>query len=124
MKHIICPYCSCPVALVDSKIIYGKSYGQIYLCLVCGAYVGCHPGGTRPLGTPADRATRTARYMAHQAFDPLWKRGQMTRRQVYAWLSQRMRLPPEQTHIGMFDQAQCCRVMQLCAERNKAYDGK
>ena len=36
--------------LVDSAVIYGRSYGPIYLCIICGAYVGCHPGSTRPPG--------------------------------------------------------------------------
>lgn len=32
----------------------------------------------------------------------------------YAWLSQQMGLPPEQTHIGMFDVDQCKRVVEIC----------
>ena len=117
-----CPRCHCPTMLVDSAVIYGRSYGPIYLCIICGAYVGCHPGSTRPLGTPADRATRTARHMAHQVFDPLWKSKRMTRRAAYAWLSRQMGLPPEKTHIGMFNQEQCCRVIQLCAGRTERLD--
>ena len=45
-----CPRCHCPTMLVDSAVIYGRSYGPIYLCIICGAYVGCHPGSTRPPG--------------------------------------------------------------------------
>ncbi|EHM39185.1 hypothetical protein HMPREF0372_03848 [Flavonifractor plautii ATCC 29863] len=60
--------------------------------------------------------------MAHQAFDPLWKSKRMTRRAAYAWLSQQMGLPPEKTHIGMFNQEQCCKVIRLCTGRTKAHD--
>ena len=116
-----CPHCHCPTILVDSKVIYKASYGPIYLCLLCGAYVGCHPGSVRPLGSPADRATRVARRMAHEAFDPLWRRGSMTRSEAYAWLAKQMGLPTEQTHIGMFTAEQCCRVMQICAKRTTAH---
>lgn len=27
-----CPYCGYEAKLVDSKIIYGKSYGKAYVC--------------------------------------------------------------------------------------------
>lgn len=114
-KTIICPYCSCPTFLVDSKVIYGRSYGPVYLCLICGAYVGCHSGGTRPLGSPANKALRTARHLAHAAFDPLWQSHRMSRSRAYSWLAQQMGLPEEKTHIGMFDLDQCAQVMRICA---------
>lgn len=114
--HVICPHCNCPTVLLDSAIIYGQSYGYIYFCIICGAYVGCHTGSTRPLGTPADKALRTARRMAHQAFDPIWKGRCMSRSGAYAWLSQEMGLSVENTHIGMFDLAQCAKVMQICSK--------
>lgn len=115
---VICPRCNCPAMLVDSVVVYGRSYGKIYLCLVCGAYVGCHPGGVKPLGTPADKATRTARSMAHQTFDAIWKSHRMSRSGAYRWLSQQMGLPPEKTHIGMFDQEQCSQVIRICTGGN------
>lgn len=43
----ICPYCGKPTEFVDSSVIYGRSYGMIYLCRDCRAYVGVHKG-TRP----------------------------------------------------------------------------
>lgn len=115
MPAVYCPYCNLPTILTDSCILYGKSYGPIYLCLICGAYVGCHPRSTRPLGTPADKATRTARRMAHEVFDAIWKSGRTRRSSAYAWLSQQMGLPPEKTHIGMFTKEQCTEVIRICA---------
>jgi hypothetical protein len=42
MSNPICPYCNQESQFVDSSVIYGKSYGMIYLCSDCDAYVGCH----------------------------------------------------------------------------------
>ena len=46
MKEVYCDYCGRRAEFVDSKVIYGKSYGMIYLCRCCPgyAYVGVHKG--------------------------------------------------------------------------------
>lgn len=44
----------------------------IWAC-ACGAYVGCHPGTTAPLGTPAGPKTREARSYVHRRLDPIWQ---------------------------------------------------
>lgn len=117
-SEVICPRCGCPTMLLEASHVYGFGYqGRIWFCLICGAYVGCHPGSTKALGTPADKATRFARRLAHQAFDPLWRSRRMSRSGAYQWLADQMGLPPEKTHIGMFDQAQCGQVIRICAER-------
>lgn len=114
----VCPYCGCPTALVTADYIYGdrahESNRYLYYCLICGAYVRCHKGGTVPMGTPADRNTRQARRQAHREFDRIWKRRKMTRWEAYLWLSEQMGLPQDKTHIGMFDADQCARVVHLC----------
>jgi hypothetical protein len=51
---------------------------------------------------------------AHDAFDPLWKEGRMKRKEAYKWLSERMGLHVNDTHIGMFDADQCRRVVGVC----------
>ena len=69
-----CPYCGSRARLVDSTAIYGRSYGMTWVCErypSCGAYVGCHPGTTTPLGRLADKKLRAAKKAAHAAFDPL-----------------------------------------------------
>lgn len=120
---VICPYCHCPTALVPARYVYGKrAYDprqKLYFCLICGAYVGCHKTGPVPMGLPADRATREARRQAHEAFDTLWKCRKMTRWEAYLWLSEKMGLPQDKTHIGMFDAKQCAKVVRLCKERWK-----
>ena len=111
----ICPYCGGVPVLTDSAEIYnGRSYGPVYLCRKCDAFVGCHDGTVTPKGRLADRALREAKKQAHEAFDSLWRAGQMKRKEAYAWLSASMGTLPEYTHIGMFDIWQCREVIRLC----------
>lgn len=120
MKEVYCDYCGRRAEFVDSKVIYGKSYGMIYLCRCCPgyAYVGVHKGTDRPLGRLADMELRELKKLAHAAFDPLWKEGRFKghRKAAYAWLSEQMGLPQEKTYIGMFDTVRCERVVQICQE--------
>lgn len=120
MKEVYCDYCGRRAEFVDSKVVYGRSYGMIYLCRCHPGYafVGVHKGTDRPLGRLADMELRELKKQAHAAFDPLWKEGRFKghRKAAYAWLSEQMGLPQEKTHIGMFDTAQCERVVQICQE--------
>jgi hypothetical protein len=108
-----CDYCGRRAEFVDSKAVYGKSYGMIYLCRACGAYVGTHPGSSTPLGRLANAQLRKWKRAAHEAFDPLWKSKLFTRYDAYIWLAEKMRLPLEKTHIGMFDVPECKQVIKL-----------
>lgn len=119
MKTIACPYCGMRAEYVDSSEIYGKSYGMIYLCRPCDAYVGVHKGTSRPLGRLANAELRHWKIAAHAAFDPLWQSGEYEKRNdAYAWLAEQMGLPRSKTHIGMFDIEQCKQVIQICNERS------
>ena len=124
MKKIYCDYCGQIADYVDSAIVYGgRSYGMIYYCRPCDAYVGVHKGSDTPLGRLANANLRFWKKNAHAAFDPIWKRRRMTRSQAYSWLSAKMGLPPELTHIGMFDVDQCKQVVNIMKnERMKVYD--
>ena len=113
MKGVICAYCKEPPVLVDSKIIYGTSYGKIWLCEKCNAYVGVHKGTEKPLGRLAKADLREAKKEAHLHFDKLWKSGKMKRSQAYQWLSDTLMIPSEFTHIGMFNKETCKKVIQL-----------
>lgn len=123
MKEVFCPYCGERAEFVDSAEVYhGQSYGLIYLCRPCDAYVGCHEygDGDVPKGRLANAELRRWKIAAHNAFDPLWKYGPFKRRRndAYAWLTEKMGLPKEETHTGMFDVAQCKQVIQICKERS------
>ena len=113
---IPCP-CGQTAALVTGDVIYPHrpdlNSKNFYLC-ECGRYVGCHPGSTDPLGTPADKPTRQARGAAHYVFDRLWKKEGMSRNRAYAWLANEMGIDVDDCHIGQFDEAQCKLVVELC----------
>lgn len=86
---------------------------RFYSCAPCKAYVGCHPGTERPLGRLANAQLRSAKMAAHNNFDQLWKKKKMKRHVAYARLSDKMGIPREKTHIGMFDVTQCLTVVYL-----------
>jgi hypothetical protein len=104
-----CPYCGNEAKLVDSSIVYGKSYGKIWDCRPCDAYVGVHKNNDEniPLGRLANRELRHWKIKAHDAFDPLWKSKKMNRKSAYSFMQEIMGLTPEQAHIGLFDVEQC-----------------
>lgn len=113
-----CSICGGPVSFVSNSVIYGTEFGDnpnIYLCddPTCAAYVGVHAGTDKPLGTMADDNTRRARQMAHSAFDQIWKSGKMKRRAAYEWLAGHLGMSYADCHIGMFDVAQCERVVEI-----------
>lgn len=118
---ILCDYCGKPAHFVDSAIVYhGISYGMIWYCPDCQAWVGVHRGTNVPLGRLANAQLRDWKRAAHAAFDPLWRgKTPFTRRAAYAWLSGEMNLPPEKTHIGMFDIDQCRKVIEICNNRRR-----
>ena len=113
-----CPYCNNKSAQVTGQKIYPHRkdlYSKwFYVCEPCDAYVGCHPGGDKPLGRLANSGLRLAKRHTHAAFDPLWRDGPMSRRQAYKWLSGQLSIPPEDTHIGMFDIDRCVVAIRLC----------
>lgn len=129
-KGQICPYCGQESQYVDSEIVYGdRSYGMIYLCAPCAAYVGVHKGTDRALGRLANSELRAWKQKAHRQFDWLWKMKMKkgftkkeSRLAAYKWLSEQMGLPIHLTHIGMMDVDQCKQVVDICKnwrERHK-----
>lgn len=118
----VCSLCGAPVQYTNNRAVYGKPLGEwpmIYLCTNshCRAYVHCHTGSSTPLGTMADGNTRRMRKAAHDAFDSLWKKGEMSRLQAYDWLADQLEMPIDKCHIGMFDATQCQRVIDVVKAR-------
>lgn len=114
--------CSTKTVLVAGAVIYpGRmdlASKPMWLCPSCAAYVGCHPGTTDALGTPAGPALRRMRNLTHRVFDSLWRSGEMSRGQAYAWLRRTLELTAEQTHVGLFDEALCRRAINAVADRD------
>ena len=121
---ITCDYCGRPAQFIDSAVVYGRSYGMIYYCPPCGAWVGVHRGTNKPLGRLANAELRDWKKKAHAAFDPLWQGGRMKRDAAYAWLARQMKLPEKLTHIGMFDVSECKRVVTICNHERSKNHGK
>lgn len=126
MMQVTCPYCGNPAQLVDSAIVYrGRSYGLIWDCRPCDAYVGVHKNSKdhAPLGRLANAELRTWKRRAHDAFDPLWRNGYFTRKEAYAYMRDILHLTSEQAHIGKFDVGQCKRLIEALETRNQHTEG-
>ena len=108
MKGEICPYCGSKPELIDSAEVYnGTSYGKMFICRPCDAYVSCHVG----------TELRQLKIEAHEVFDIIWqqkyKRG---RYQAYYWLSKQLQRPFDFTHIGMMDEDTCRKTITICKQ--------
>lgn len=125
-KGLKCKYCGKATVLADSSIIYnGTSYGYVYLCSECNAYVGCHKGTTEAMGSVANAELRKLRHLAHEWFDSIWKNKlKRSRYNAYSWLSLRMELNKNITHMGLFDEPQCKMVIEISSDyiKQKAPD--
>lgn len=113
LKGKICPYCHIPSEYKSSVEVYGEDYGMIYYCPKCGAYVGVHRGTNQAKGRLANVELRRCKIEAHRYFDEIYKRGLMKRTEAYEWLSKQLGLPPEYTHIGMFNRETCAKVVDV-----------
>ncbi len=108
----VCPYCKKKTKFVDSKVIYKtKSFGMIYLCEACDAYVGTHKDTQNALGRLANVKLRQLKKETHKHFDLLWDIGIFTRKGAYKALSEHLNLPTKYTHIGMFSERTCEKVI-------------
>lgn len=107
---LTCPECGAPMELRPSKFGNDRVY---YACTVegCRGAHGAHPDG-RPLGKPADQATKKMRIAAHEEFDKLWKQGGMSRSEAYAWMRKVLGLTKDEAHIANFDSPTCGRLIR------------
>lgn len=121
---VLCPYCGHGAELIDSGRVYHKSYGMIWICQPCQAWVGVHKDHKqhKPLGTLANAETRKLRSAAHEVFDPFWKelaeqgvhRGK-ARRELYLRLRTDMGIDRRACHIAKFDADACRTAIEICA---------
>jgi hypothetical protein len=117
----LCPYCSRKTVYVDSAEVYGRSFGMIYLCRPCRAWVGVHDGTNNALGRIANDELREWKKQAHYYFDKLWRakiaqgltKGH-ARGKAYKWLASQLGITGQETHIGWFDVDKCKKVVEVC----------
>lgn len=129
----ICPYCERQTEYIDSTYVYGKSYGMIYICKPCDAYVGVHKNTNKALGRLANKELRNAKIEAHALFDKIAKTGLINkiwniyipnisnRNKAYRWLSLQTGIPVKYCHIGMMDLKQCLSVVDICKREINHY---
>lgn len=131
-----CAHCGQPARKTTGEEIYPLRQDLaglvMYKCDPCQAYVGAHKANGAALGRPANAELRKARLALHnRMFDPLWQNAPETggytpedkaarkriqgaaRSRCYAFLSVRMNLAPEHTHIAEFDIEQCREAWRL-----------
>lgn len=119
-RLLYCPECGKEASLVRGTDVYPHrkdlSHLDFWVCKTpfCDTRVGCHPGTSIPLGSMATLRLRTVRSTAHRVFDPLWKKGPITRKQAYSWLAKELSVKIQDCHIGQFNEIECNKVMQLC----------
>ena len=125
MELVRCDYCQSEAHLKDSSVVYGKSYGMIYICSsypTCDAFVGVHEKTNKPLGRLANSELREYKKRAHSYFDVRWKNTKFRkgdRSSQYKWLSEKLEISARECHIGMFDVDMCKKVIQLCNENTQ-----
>lgn len=113
LKGTKCPYCFMNTEYIDSSFVYGRSYGMIYICKPCDAYVGVHKGTNNALGRLANKELREAKKEAHASFDLLWKLKYMTRHEAYKYLADSLNIDVSFCHIGMMDVKLCNKVVEI-----------
>ena len=111
----VCPYCKSSTRVVDEVFIYGRTYKDRLMIAcknfpVCDSYVGTHDDG-EPLGRLANKALRSWKKKAHDAFDVLWKDKHLDRNQAYEELADHLGIPDQYCHIGMFKKETCIKVI-------------
>lgn len=113
---VICPYCNIKAKLVSGYYIHPskKKYRnrRYYLCEDCGAYVGCHKGSDKALGTPANEELRGKRIQTHLFLDSLWRGKKLSRRNAYVLLSKKLDIALRNCHIGEFGLEMCEKAIE------------
>jgi hypothetical protein len=115
--NVKCQYCNKPAEFVSGDVIYPHRPDlfekRFYRCVPCAAYVGTRGNSVIPLGILANAELRAAKSAAHAVFDPLWKSGELPRKQAYFELAQKLGIDMKKCHIGMFDVAMCKKVIEI-----------
>jgi len=77
-------------------------------CDVCGNFVGCHhktDNPTRPLGCIPTPEIKNARKHIHAILDPIWKSKKISRKKLYALISEKTGRKYHTANIRSVDEA-------------------
>jgi len=94
----ICPLCDQPATKQVTR--FGLRFG------CCGLWAW----GRHPL---ADRETHQARRAAHDAFDPIWRRGLTSRSNAYKLLAQELGITKNECHMKLMNARLARRVPEV-----------
>lgn len=110
--NLKCADCGALMGIRSSKKYPNPFYGCSKFPECRGTH-GAYPDG-RPLGRPANKATKLARMRAHAVFDLIWQepKHDHTRSQAYAWMSMKLLLQKGCAHIALFDLKQCEQLIE------------
>ena len=130
MEHEInkCVECGADAVLDDAQRVYGHGRftgHKVWRCVKyphCDTYVGCHPGTDKALGMLAGPSLRAKRKEAHEAFDPFWKSGHMTRTSAYVWLAEKIQIPEKRCHMALLSEDECAKVVAICTKPSETTD--
>lgn len=118
-----CPYCMCGTELIEDCTIHHDSpdgFRFYYRCIQNpDHHVGCHYGTRMSFGRISDSKLRKLKDQCHKAFDPLWQQKPKvfsSRQRAYYWLARQLGWDNDFTHIGMFDELTCRKVLQIVDE--------
>lgn len=124
MREVFCDYCGRRANSLIAKSFMEEVTEKSISASTAWPMLASTRGRISRLGRLANAELRYWKKEAHAAFDPLWKYGRFKgyRNAAYAWLAERMGLPVEKTHIGMFDVRECKKAIQICRnERSSRY---
>ena len=119
--RVECPYCGAHAVMRSANKVFGTKLYEpdrfLYVCTnwpTCDAYVTAHASDHRPMGTLANKQLRHKRILAHKAFQNYRKATKTEKWASYIWLEGKLGLDQARTHIGMFSEEECDRVIALC----------
>lgn len=117
-----CFYCDIPTKRVGSWMINGQPHADVLYCARCGAWINTQFGREMALGSVANATVRQLRQRVHLLLEPTWKQfyeqfyGTPKGRCInacYEALGVLMGLPPEHSHVSMFQLEECRKALHL-----------
>ena len=79
---------------------------KFWKCDICKNHVGCHANSNnKPLGCIATPEIKKERMRIHKIIDPLWKNGLLSRKTLYAMISEKTGVCYHTANIKSIEQA-------------------
>lgn len=104
MSQLKCPECGAKLILKRSQKFNKSFYGcETWFTTKCPGSMSAHQNSNKPMGIPVDGETKLLRIEAHSLFDPMWKDGEMKRKDAYKWMAETLDIDHEKAHISMLD---------------------